>query len=133
MPSFSDFRLRKHADYQRVYQASRKQFSRQISYFYALRTDDGAGPRIAIPWFALGFVAVTALNSLVALPVRLTAVATTFDTFVLAMAMAALGLTTHVSAVRNAGVRPLLLAAVLFVWLIAGGVAINAGVTALLS
>jgi uncharacterized integral membrane protein (TIGR00698 family) len=92
----------------------------------------GAGPRITIPWFALGFVAVTALNSLVALPVQLTAIATTFDTFVLAMAMAALGLTTHVSAIRNAGIRPLALAAVLFVWLIAGGVAINAGVTALL-
>jgi ribonuclease P protein component len=31
------FRLRKHADYQRVYKASRKQFSKQLSYFYALR------------------------------------------------------------------------------------------------
>jgi uncharacterized integral membrane protein (TIGR00698 family) len=93
----------------------------------------GSGARITIPWFALGFVAVTALNSLIALPVQLTAIATAFDTFVLAMAMAALGLTTHVSAIRNAGVRPLALAAVLFAWLIAGGVAINVGVTALLS
>lgn len=93
----------------------------------------GAPGRITIPWFALGFVAVTALNSLVALPAQLTSIVTTFDTFVLAMAMAALGLTTHVSAIRSAGVRPLVLAAVLFVWLIAGGVAINAGVTALLS
>ena len=33
----STFRLRKHADYQRVYAASRKQFSRQISYFFAPR------------------------------------------------------------------------------------------------
>jgi ribonuclease P protein component len=33
-----DSRLRKHADYQRVYKASRKQFTKQISYFYALRT-----------------------------------------------------------------------------------------------
>jgi ribonuclease P protein component len=30
-------RLRKHADYQRVYKASRKQFSNQMSYFFALR------------------------------------------------------------------------------------------------
>ena len=29
--------LRKHADYQRVYQASRKQFAKQMSYFFALR------------------------------------------------------------------------------------------------
>jgi ribonuclease P protein component len=30
-------RLQKHADYQRVYQAGRKQFTKQIAYFYALR------------------------------------------------------------------------------------------------
>jgi len=41
------------------------------------------------------------------------------------MAMTALGLTTHVSAIRAAGVKPLALAAVLFGWLIAGGLAIN--------
>jgi ribonuclease P protein component len=35
-------RLRKHADYQRVYRASRKQFSKQMSYFYALRPALGA-------------------------------------------------------------------------------------------
>jgi uncharacterized integral membrane protein (TIGR00698 family) len=93
---------------------------------------NAGGPRITIPWFALGFVAVTALNSLVALPAQLTAVATAFDTFVLAMAMAALGLSTHVSAIRTAGIRPLALAGILFAWLIAGGIAINAGVTALL-
>lgn len=89
--------------------------------------------RISIPWFALGFVAVTALNSLFALPTQLTAVATTFDTFVLAMAMAALGLTTQASSIRTAGIRPLALAGMLFAWLIVGGVAINTGVTALLA
>jgi ribonuclease P protein component len=30
-------RLRKHADYQRVYKASRKRFGKQMSYFFALR------------------------------------------------------------------------------------------------
>lgn len=92
-----------------------------------------AKPRISIPWFAIGFIAVTGLNSLVVLPAQLTAITTQFDTFVLAMAMAALGLTTHVSAIRSAGVRPLALAAVLFAWLIVGGIAINVGVTALLN
>jgi ribonuclease P protein component len=37
----SIFRLRKHADYQRVYKASRKQFARQMSYFFALRPQLG--------------------------------------------------------------------------------------------
>ncbi|MEO6816140.1 MAG: ribonuclease P protein component [Edaphobacter sp.] len=35
------FRLCKHADYQRVYKASRKQFAKQMSYFYALRPQLG--------------------------------------------------------------------------------------------
>jgi ribonuclease P protein component len=34
------FWLRKHADYQRVYQASRKQFSKQMTYFVAARPAD---------------------------------------------------------------------------------------------
>jgi uncharacterized membrane protein YadS len=92
-----------------------------------------AKPRISVPWFALGFIALTGLNSLVVLPAHLTALATQFDTFVLAMAMAALGLTTHVSAIRSAGTRPLALAAVLFTWLVAGGIAINVGITSLLN
>ncbi|HEY0760301.1 MAG TPA: ribonuclease P protein component [Acidisarcina sp.] len=33
-----DARLRKHADYQRVYGASRKHFSASMSYFYAVRS-----------------------------------------------------------------------------------------------
>ena len=32
-------RLRKHADYQRVYKAGRKQFAKQISYFFSLRPE----------------------------------------------------------------------------------------------
>ena len=37
------------------------------------------------------------------------------------MAMAGLGLGTHLSAIRRAGLKPLLLAALLFAWLVLGG------------
>ena len=47
------------------------------------------------------------------------------DNLLLTMAMFALGLTTHFSAVRQAGIKPLILAAVMFVWLILGGALIN--------
>jgi uncharacterized integral membrane protein (TIGR00698 family) len=86
--------------------------------------------RIVIPWFAVGFIGVAACNSLGVLPKAAVAAAVTFDTVILAMAMAALGLTTHVSAIRSAGIKPLALAAALFAWLILGGGAINAAVTA---
>jgi ribonuclease P protein component len=53
------FRLRKHADYQKVYKASRKQFGKQMSYFFAPRPQVGAdgtalrdanaeGPRVGL-------------------------------------------------------------------------------------
>jgi ribonuclease P protein component len=37
----ANYRLRKHADYQQVYQASRKQFGKHMSYFFALRPSLG--------------------------------------------------------------------------------------------
>jgi ribonuclease P protein component len=50
-------RLRKHADYQSVYKASRKQFGKQMSYFFLLRrpqnsgrdvTPDSSAPRVGL-------------------------------------------------------------------------------------
>jgi ribonuclease P protein component len=45
-----DWRLHKHAEYQRVYQASRKQFSTLLTYFVAAQPEKcaGAGPRVGI-------------------------------------------------------------------------------------
>ncbi|WP_257561028.1 YeiH family protein [Janthinobacterium sp. 61] len=81
--------------------------------------------KLAIPWFTFIFIAAVAFNSLGLLPATTVAAITEFDTALLAMAMAALGLTTHMSAIRRAGIKPLLLAGLLFCWLIAGGAAIN--------
>jgi ribonuclease P protein component len=48
----SVLRLRKHADYQRVYTSSRKQFSKQMSFFYSMRPEDRRsdtpGPRVGL-------------------------------------------------------------------------------------
>ena len=51
-------RLRKHADYQRVYTSSRKQFTKQMAFFYSLRPPEGPdgkarrsdtpGPRVGL-------------------------------------------------------------------------------------
>lgn len=95
---------------------------------YISRGADGSKTEksaITIPWFAVLFIAVAGLNSLNLIPTTLVQHLVTLDTWLLAMAMAALGLTTHISAVRQAGVKPILLALLLFVWLIVGGVVIN--------
>jgi uncharacterized integral membrane protein (TIGR00698 family) len=81
--------------------------------------------RLPIPWFAFGFVLVVMFNSLSLLPHKVLAIAINVDTLLLAMAMAALGLTTHLSAIRQAGLKPMLLGGILFVWLIIGGGTIN--------
>ena len=86
---------------------------------------DGKAAKLAIPWFAFIFIAVVAFHSLGWLSAPVVATITDIDTALLAMAMAALGLTTHMSAIRRAGIKPLLLAGLLFCWLIAGGAAIN--------
>lgn len=94
---------------------------------------DGVSSRtpIPIPWFALMFIAVCGLNSMAVLPPTWVAALIHLDTLLLAMAMAALGLRTQFSAIRQAGAKPLLLAASLFVFLTVGGLVINTGVTRL--
>jgi uncharacterized integral membrane protein (TIGR00698 family) len=90
------------------------------------RKSDAVGPRrVTIPWFAFAFIAMVVFNSLALLPHAVVGTAIDVDTFLLAMAMGALGLTTHLAAIRRAGMKPLLLGALLFVWLVAGGALIN--------
>jgi len=81
--------------------------------------------RISIPWFALWFLLVVGLNSTPLIPRDLVPALLMLDEWLLATAMFALGLTTHVSAIRQAGIRPLALAALLAVWLIVGGLVVN--------
>jgi uncharacterized integral membrane protein (TIGR00698 family) len=83
------------------------------------------GRKLTIPWFAFAFIGMVLFNSLALLPHAAVATAVDVDTFLLAMAMGSLGLTTHLSAIRRAGMKPLLLGGVLFVWLVGGGAVIN--------
>ncbi|WP_312924344.1 YeiH family protein [Atlantibacter hermannii] len=88
--------------------------------------------KITIPWFAVLFILVAVFNSFHLLPGALVQALITLDTVLLAMAMAALGLTTHVSALKKAGAKPLVMALILFIWMIVGGGAINLAVHQLL-
>ena len=89
--------------------------------------------RITVPWFALLFIAASGVNSLHLLPAALVDMIVQADSVLLAMAMAALGLRTHAGAVRQAGIRPILLAGTLFAFLFVGGYFINRMVTAVFS
>ncbi len=105
------------------------------AWFARSGTRDASRPRppVAIPWFALGFVACAGLRSLDVLPAAAIAAANTVDVALLGIAMAALGLATRLSAMKSAGLAPLGLGATLFAWLVVGGGAINWGLGTLLT
>lgn len=95
-------------------------------------TNRTSAHQVTIPWFALLFIATSGVNSMHVLPVWLVDGVVQLDTVLLAMAMGALGLRTQVSAVRQAGLQPLLLGGALFIFLIVGGYLINCGMVRLL-
>ncbi len=85
--------------------------------------------KITIPWFAFGFIGVICLNSLLqyltgAESVReipLNGAIEYVDTFMLTMAMTALGTETSIDKFKQAGAKPFVLAGLLYVWLVVGG------------
>ncbi|KAF1048279.1 MAG: hypothetical protein GAK35_00303 [Herbaspirillum frisingense] len=91
----------------------------------------GERGKLSIPWFA--FIAVVLFNSFMPLPESINKLVLQADTLMLAMAMAALGLSTHLSAIRNAGMKPLILGAILFGWLVVGGALVNGALGRLLA
>lgn len=93
-----------------------------ISWNQSRRAGGAGGGGMHVPWFALIFVAVAAFNSLVVLPAPLKNALLTIDTLALAAAMAALGMETRFAKLRALGPKPLLLAFVLWGWLIGAGV-----------
>ena len=77
--------------------------------------------KITIPWFAILFLVVIGFNSLGLLPESIVSFINTLDTFLLTMAMTALGAETSIDKFKKAGFKPFLLAAILYCWLIGGG------------
>ena len=67
------------------------------------------------------FLLVICFNSLNLLPADVVKGITTLDTFLLTMAMTALGAETSIDKFKKAGFKPFLLAAIIYVWLIVGG------------
>jgi uncharacterized integral membrane protein (TIGR00698 family) len=72
-----------------------------------------------IPWFVLGFVALVAFNSIVTVPPGAKAAIVTVTTFLLSVALAAMGLETDIAKLRAKGVRPLILGLAAFLFIAA--------------
>jgi len=81
----------------------------------------GNGLKIVIPWFAVYFIVVAGFNSLEIVPKEIVNDINLIDTFLLTMAMSALGLGTKFSKFKGLGSAPLLTALSMFIWLMVGG------------
>ena len=76
------------------------------------KSDTGtSSARPPVPWFVLGFVALVAVNSLVTIPAGAEAWIVAATTFLLAVALAAMGLETDIGKLTAKGFRPALLGA----------------------
>jgi uncharacterized integral membrane protein (TIGR00698 family) len=73
----------------------------------------GSGPaaKAPVPWFVLGFLALTGLNSVIDIPHAVTHQIALVTTFLLSMSLAAMGLEMDIRALKAKGLRPLVLGA----------------------
>lgn len=81
--------------------------------------------KVPMPWFAILFVAVCGLNSLHIVPEGVRLFLIEFDVFLLTMAMFALGVETNFNKIKGLGWKPIMLAGLMFLWLVFGGMAVN--------
>lgn len=95
------------------------------------RGEAGANVKLVIPWFAVLFIVMSGINSLGIIPQVIVGGINKVDTFMLTMAMTALGMETNTAKFKQAGIRPVLLALILFIWLIFGGYAITTFISSL--
>ena len=70
-----------------------------------------------LPWFVLGFIALVGLNSVVTISPDARKLIVTLTTFLLSVALAAMGLETDISKLYAKGLRPALLGAVAFMFI----------------
>jgi uncharacterized integral membrane protein (TIGR00698 family) len=73
--------------------------------------------KVPMPWFVLGFIALVGVNSVVTIPTSDKAAIVTATSFLLSMALAAMGLETDIRKLRAKGLRPLLLGAAAFAFI----------------
>jgi uncharacterized integral membrane protein (TIGR00698 family) len=94
--------------------------------FYLAKTvkkseNDGEKAKVGVPLFVLGFLAMILVNSFIPFPKDVLHTINTVDTFLLTMAMTALGMGTYIEKFKTSGAAPIYVAGIMFLWLLVGG------------
>jgi uncharacterized integral membrane protein (TIGR00698 family) len=78
---------------------------------------DAKAGRPPMPWFVLGFIALVGVNSVIVIPPETKTWLVFLTTFLLSVALAAMGLETDIRKVTAKGFRPALLGALAFIFI----------------
>ena len=92
-----------------------------LSYKAQKAGNAGATVKLVIPWFAVYFIGVAGFNSLNLVPQDIVYWINEIDTFLLTMAMTALGIGTRFAKFKGLGLAPIYTALSMFIWLVVGG------------
>jgi uncharacterized integral membrane protein (TIGR00698 family) len=92
-----------------------------LSYRAKKEGGDGSSVKLVIPWFAVYFIGVAGFNSFNLIPDNIVAIINNIDTFLLTMAMTALGMGTRFAKFKGLGLAPIYTALSMFTWLVLGG------------
>ncbi len=107
-----------------------------LSYSNKKEGGDASAVKLVIPWFAVYFIMVAGFNSLPFMQTEnikdIVAYINEVDTFLLTMAMTALGMGTRFSKFKGLGLAPVYTALGMFVWLVIGGFVITKVITSVI-
>jgi uncharacterized integral membrane protein (TIGR00698 family) len=81
------------------------------------RDNGGSAARPPVPWFVVGFIILVGINSIITIPADIKAWIVVLTTFMLSMALAAMGLETDIRKLAAKGFRPALVAAFAFLFI----------------
>jgi len=103
--------------------------------FYLAKTSkaskDGKKAKVGVPAFVLWFLVMIVVNSFVPIPKEVINVINSVDTFLLTMAMTALGMGTYIEKFKTSGAAPIYVAGIMFIWLLVGGYFITKAIVAI--
>jgi uncharacterized integral membrane protein (TIGR00698 family) len=100
-----------------------------LSFVSSKTNTTDSSTKLVIPWFAVYFIGMAGFNSLEIIPTDIVDSINIIDTFLLTMAMTALGMGTVFSKFKGLGLAPLYTASGMFVWLVVGGFVVTKMVT----
>jgi len=103
-----------------------------LGMYLSFNTKDKSSIRsLSIPWFAVYFILVAGFNSLNIFPSNIVEYINQIDTFLLTMAMTALGMGTVFSNFKTAGAGAFYTALSMFIWLVVGGFIVTKVITSI--